>query len=199
MGVEGAEGPFVMYEAGKQVRPTEGAEILATVCEPYFNRTWDHFCSHAHSPVRGEGPDPAALVKRTIGYLSHPVFATYARHSMPLHRELVLALLRRLLPEPLLSADGPKSLQATLTQQQDRRIVHLLHYIPERRGLALDVVEDRLPVHEVNLALRGPVPSSVWLQPQRVALSFEVAGGFTRFKVPVVDGHQMIVLEACAA
>jgi Hypothetical glycosyl hydrolase 6 len=196
MEVEGAEGPFVMYESGRQVRPTKGAEILAKVCEPYFNRTWDHFCSHAHAPVRGEGPDPAALLEGRIGYLAHPVFTTYARHSMPLHRELVLSMLRRLLPEPLLSVDGPKSLQATLTQQEDRRIVHLLHYIPERRGLALDVVEDRLPVHDVNVTLRGQVPASVWLQPQGVPLSFEAAAGVTRFKVPVVSGHQMIVLEA---
>ena len=194
--IPGEQSPFVMYQQGQQVRPTEGAEVLAHVYEPYFNRTWDHFCSHAHAPIRGEGVDPGVVQKGHIIYLAHPIFATYARHSMILHRELLLALLRRLLPTPLVTASGPASLQATLTQQGDRRIVHLLHYIPEKRGLVHEIVEDRLPVFDVSLSLSGPEPTSVWLQPQGKQLEFTHADGTTRLKVPVVDGHQMVVFEA---
>jgi len=193
---EGAEGsPFVMYERGRRVRATEGAEPLAKIYEPYFNRTWDHFCSHAHSPVRGEGPDVGALVKGPIAYVAHPVFTTYARHSMPLHRDFVLSVLARLLPQPLVTASGPTSLQATMTEQGDRRVVHLLHYVPERRGLVHDIVEDRMPVANVEVRVAGAVPSTVWLQPQGVGLEFSVIEGGVRFTVPLVDGHQMVVLE----
>jgi hypothetical protein len=130
-----------------------------------------------------------------IAYLAHPVFTTYAKHSMPFHRDLVLACLERILPTPLLEAEGPTSLQATLTRQDDRHVVHLLHYIPERRGLTFDVVEDRLPVHGVRVRARVPAAKAT-LVPQGEPLPLQQEDGTVSFVVPQVDGHQMVLLES---
>jgi hypothetical protein len=37
-------------------------------------------------------------------------------------------------------------------RRSQRTIVHVLHYIPERRGLDSDVIEDVIPLANVQLA-----------------------------------------------
>ncbi|MDW8105365.1 MAG: beta-galactosidase trimerization domain-containing protein, partial [Armatimonadota bacterium] len=73
-----ADAQYVMYLRGQRVSPVEGAEVLAEVWEPYFNRTYQHFCSHAHAPVAQRSEHPAALRKGRVVYLTHPVFSIFA-------------------------------------------------------------------------------------------------------------------------
>jgi len=187
---------FVMYERGQRVRNLDGADVLATVYEPYFDRTWDHFCSHAHAPVAGTSGDPAVLQWQKVIYFAHPIFTTYAKHSMPAHRDLVLAAIRRIMPDPLVQVAGPTSLQATVTRQEleGRTIVHLLHYVPERRGLNFEIVEDRLPLHDLTVRVRTDL-SRATLQPEGTQLEIVRDGAYAVVKVPRLDGHTMIVFE----
>lgn len=184
---------YVMYERGVDVVPAEGSEILGTLTYPYFERSYDRFVSHAHTPPHEVTDKPAILRKGSIVHFVHPIFTTYALHSMTFHRDIVLETLRLLLPDRLLETTGPTSLQATMTELPDgTRVVHLLHYVPERRGLHIDVVEDRLPVHQVEVKVAG-----LWraeLVPQQTALATEHGMDQTVFVVPVVDGHQMVHL-----
>ncbi len=185
---------YVMYERGVEVAAAEDAEVLATITEPYFERSFDRFVSHAHTPPAKVTDRPAATQKGRILHLAHPVFTTYALHSMPFHRDYTLAALRRLLPEPVVEVvGGPTSLQATLTALQDgRRVVHLLHYVSERRGLKLDVVEDRLPVYGLRVGVLGKWCAN--LQPQGTPCDVADHTHRTWIEVGCVDGHQMIEL-----
>jgi hypothetical protein len=102
-----------------------------------------------------------------------------------------------LLPDPLLTHDGPSTVLTTVNQQASARrwVLHLLHYIPERRGRAMDVVEDVIPLHQVAVSVRVPGDvRSVTLVPQMEDLPFELRGGRAEFVVPRVDGHQMVAL-----
>ncbi len=128
-----AEAQYVMYLRGQKVSPAEGAEVLAEIWEPYFNRTYQHFCSHAHTPVARRSEVAAALRKGRVVYLTHPVFSTFAQYGMLFYKQLVLNALKLLLPNPLVMADAPSTLQVTWNRQpaQRRSVVHLLHYIPE--------------------------------------------------------------------
>ncbi len=51
-------GKHVMYERGLSVEAIEGARTLAEVWEPYFDRTYKHFCSHCHTPYSNSGAGP---------------------------------------------------------------------------------------------------------------------------------------------
>ena len=83
-----------------------------------------------------------------------------------------------------------------MTEQQGRRIVHVLHYPAQRRCPDLDIVEDVLPLSNVKLAMRlEQRPAKVYLAPQRQSLRFDYAEGYAQVVVPVVQGHQMIVFE----
>ena len=62
-------------------------------------------------------------------------------HSAPLQASLPNAL-DSALPAPVLRHDG-SDLIATV-KSQNRLVVHLLHYIPERLSQSIDVVEDAI-------------------------------------------------------
>ncbi|MCS6830163.1 MAG: beta-galactosidase trimerization domain-containing protein [Armatimonadota bacterium] len=192
-----ADTQYVMYLRGQKVSPAEGAEVLGEIWEPYFNRTYQHFCSHAHTPAARRSELPAALSKGRVVYLAHPVFSTFAQYGMTFYKQLVLNALKMLLPNPLVIADAPTTLQVTWNRQpeQNRSVVHLLHYIPERRTLAADYLEDVIPLYNVSLRLRTGAPKRAYLAPQREEIPFQTEGEYLCVTVPEVCGHQMVVLE----
>ncbi len=185
----------VMYERGVEVEPAGGAEVLAWVEVPYFNRTWRHFCSHAHAPSSGEVGYPGVVATGAAVYFAHPVFGQYHANAPRWVKRLVADAVDRLLPAGrLVGADGPSSLIATLQRQpaEGRHVLHLLHYVPERRG-AFDIIEDVIPLHDVRVSVRLPGrPASVRQVPEGRALEFDYEGGRLHVAVPVVEGHAMV-------
>lgn len=71
-----------------------------------------------------------------------------------------------LLPEPVLRHNGPSSVITTVSEQVtfNRQVVRLLHYIPERRGQAFDVIEDVIPLN--NLIISGRIKKPLKKYPQ---------------------------------
>jgi hypothetical protein len=185
---------FVMYERGLSLTAAKGASVLATISEPYFERNWKTFCSHAHTPVASQTDKPGVIVSGRVAVFAHPIFTTYARHSMSFHRDLVLDVVKRFLPTPLISCQGPTSLQASITKQHDRHIVHLLHYIPERRGLNFDVVEDPMYIAPTDVSVRVSAKKAT-LVPSGQDLPIRQEGEVVVVSVPAALGKAMICLE----
>lgn len=189
----------VMYERGVRVRPLPGTRAVAQVVEPYFERTWDHFSSHQQTPDDRVTDYAAATLNDQAAYVAYPVFTAYARHGNLPYRQLVRGLIDRLLPNPLLRVEGaPSSLEATVTRQpaEGRTVVHLLYYVPERRTPDLDIVEDILPLHNLELSLAlDSAPHRAYLAPEDTPLDFNWRDGRAHVRVPEVRGHSMVVLE----
>ena len=190
--------PLVMYDRAMKTEPLEGTRTLAGVQRPYFNREGQTFCSHQHAPPAGAADYPAAIQCGRVIYLAHPVFSLYRRRAVPWCRQLVLAALARLLPEPLVRCEGPLSCVASLTRQPEQRrlVLHLMHYIPRNKGQEFPVVDDALELRELRVSVRtGAPPTAVSTVPVGDALPFYMADGRAEFCVPRVCGHQMVVLE----
>jgi len=187
----------VIYERGIRMTPAKGATGLARVVEPYFERAWNHFCSHRQTPPDRLSRWWAAAQARRVAYIAYPVFAAYAQHGNYPLRLLVRNILDRLLPEPLLRVDGPVSLEASVMRQDARRrsIVHLLYYTPERKTRDLDIVEDIVPLYDIRISLRAPSVSRVYIAPSGQALPFARENGRVNVSVPQMCGHAMIVFE----
>lgn len=188
----------VLYEAGLNVRPHERSEVLADLWHPYFNRTWDHFCSHSHTPPDRPSDWPGAVQRGRVIYFAHALFGMYTRHGSPVYRALVLNALRRLLPDPLVESDAPSTAHITLLRQpkENRTVLHVLHYLPQRRHPGFDTLEDVIPLHDVHLALRCTAPpASVYLAPTRETLEFSHRDGRVNVTIPEVRGHAMVVFE----
>ncbi|MHB9033726.1 MAG: beta-galactosidase trimerization domain-containing protein [Anaerolineae bacterium] len=192
----------VMYDQGFAVRALPGTQVLADAWAPYFNRAWNHFCSHQHTPPEEGKPAgyPAITVNAagSVIYLAHPVFAGYRKRAPLWYKQLLLACLRRFLPEPMLTLQAPTTAQAVLHRQAagNRSVVHLLHYIPERRGSDFDTFEDIIPLYNLALGVKmDTAPRRVYLAPQGTELPFTYEGGYVRVTVPELVGHQLVVLE----
>jgi hypothetical protein len=187
------DGDHVMYDRG--VRVTSPHTIVRIV-EPYFERTWDHFSSHHQTPGDKLSRYAAATIRGNVGYISYPIFSSFATHGNYPYRLLVQKILNQLLPEPLLRVEAPTSTEATVMRQDRRTIVHLLNYCPERRTKTIDIIEDVVPVFHVPVSLKfAKRPKLVYLAPSREALIFTVRGNRVDVVVPEVRGHAMIVIE----
>lgn len=188
----------VMYMKGLEVRPLDKTEILGDTAIPYFNRTWKHFCSHKHTPSSGVLAYPSILKNDKVIYFIHPIFAQYEKNAPRWCKQLFLNALDMLLPEPLIRHNGPSTLLVTLNEQvkENRMILHLLHYIPERRSQDIDIIEDVIPLYNLKVSLRLPQSvKSISCVPQNENLKFEVVNNRIEFTVPSVNGHQMVELQ----
>jgi hypothetical protein len=140
---------------------------------------------------------PGIVRKGRCIYFSSPIFSQYNDNAPRWCKRLVLNALSLLLPDPLVRHNGPSSLQVTLTQQssQSRWILHLLHFIPERRSEELDVIEDVIPLFEVKVKVKAPAPlRDVKVIPEEAALAFRAEESYTVFEVQRIDGHAMVSL-----
>jgi len=195
-----------LYLRGSAVRARPGTLTLGAVVPPYFSRTWAHFSSHAQTPPNPTAlPDLAAVTLRgRVAYLAHPIFHAYQQHGYPVYRQIVGALLRRLLPTPLVRTNLPSTGEVSLLRQAagaagdspERLICHVLHYAPQRRTPDLDLLDDVIPLHDVDVVVRtGWTPRAAYLAPERAVLPMTMQGAYASVRVPRVDGHAMIVLE----
>ena len=183
-----------MYLRGTQVTPRDGTTVLAYTAQPYFERSWRHFSSHRHTPSAGVVGAPAVTQAGRVIYFAHPVFTQYHTNAPRWVKQLVADAIARLLPTPLLRHQGPSTITSSVMRQAQRTIVHLLHYIPERRGLDFDVIEDVIPLYNVQIAIRADKPiGQMYLAPRMDPLQYTHHDGYYHVTIPVIDGHAMVV------
>lgn len=211
MGFEGLQGPIardippmahVVYEAGTRVRPQGNTTTLVPEIEPYFNRTWDHFCSHRQTPPRRPSGSPMVTQNGNVIYIARPIFCEYRKHANRVYRLLVRNLIEMFLPHPLVQISAPTGAEVTILRQPadadhpERHLVHVLYYSPERRGEDLDIVEDVVPLFRVNLAVCLPhMAKRAYLAPQGIELPMTVELPYTKVTIPEVRGHQIVAFE----
>lgn len=191
----------VMYLRGTQVEACADAQVIASATRPYFNRTYKHFMSHKHAPSNGEVVYPAVIEHKNVVYFTHPIFSQYQRNAPRWVWTMFRNTLHHLLGKPLVTHNGPSTLQVTVNRQRrtdsraGRWIVHLLHYIPIRRSDTIDVIEDVIPLHNLELRLQVKQPiSSIRLVPEDLAISFGYDDGEVLVPVDCLHGHQIIEL-----
>lgn len=188
---------YVMYDPGFWVNPLAGTETLATISNPYFNRSYEHFCSHRQTPVDKDSGYPAITGTDSVIYFSHPIFSMYSSHGLRAYKLLFLNSLKLFLPEKLIETNAPTTADIYLNYQleHERYIAHILHYIPERRFESVDTIEDVIPLYNIELKIMLPEkPAAVTLQPSGKALDFTYEDGCVHVVVPEVNGHEMIVI-----
>jgi hypothetical protein len=200
-------GPFVIHKGAQDVSPRQGTQVLAGRAVPYFNRAWDHFCSHQHTPDARPSEFPGATLTRNVAYFAHPIFTCYRELGQPLYRDLVQDALRALRGAPSVETNLPTTGRVSLMKQgeQNRYVLHLLHAVPVKRGAdhsewasskwSVEVIEDLHPVHGVEVQLRVPEEvKSARLVPQGRELELRREDGAVSFNLDKLECHAMIEL-----
>lgn len=173
------------------------AEVIAYAQNPYFNRTVKHFCSHQHAPNNRSLTYPAAVIKGNIAYIGWDIFAAYGKVGDLHIKELVAAVIERLLGnESSVEVSGlPDRGIVSLTRQGDRSIVHLLYAHTTVRGENTEVIEDVVPVYDINVKVKADKPTRVYLAPDGTDIDYKYENGEVSFTVPKVYIHQMICID----
>jgi hypothetical protein len=140
---------------------------------------------------------PGIVKNGPVVYFMHPIFSQYAQNAPRWVKQLLVHVLDLLLPEPVVRILAPSTTVVSVNAQLDesRLVVHLLHYIPERRGQDFDVIEDVIPIYDVGVSVRTDQKiKRVATAPGEDVLPFEQAKGRVSFTLPKLHGHEMIVV-----
>ena len=188
--------PFLSYASAYRTE-AEG-EVLAQVYEPYFNRTFRHFCGHANTPNRTEPADYPAMVKcGNVLYFAHPVFTSYHKTGNYVLEKYVEKGLSAVYTPSLSVTNYPSSARIRVRKSQDKPFyaVHLLYAPPVNRGNAC-ILEDFPRLDGVTVSLKVPEAiRAVTVQPEGEAIPFTQENGVVTFTVNNTTVHKLIVLE----
>ncbi|MBF0245924.1 MAG: hypothetical protein HQL31_11755, partial [Planctomycetes bacterium] len=197
------ETPFLNYSPAIRVKLTDG-HALGAIHEPYFSRTYGAYCSHQNTANQLEeaGHPLGWCVRRgqgTIVCLSHSLGEIYGKFGARLHRQLFSNALGMIHQSPTLKAPLPSSGRVNLVHQPQHRryVVHLMYGPPLQRGRCM-VIEDLVPIRDVEVELRVPqLITQVTIAPHDPAQRREskpaLVDGAVKLTVPQVKGHQMVV------
>ncbi|MEN1985691.1 beta-galactosidase trimerization domain-containing protein [Paenibacillus hubeiensis] len=191
------EASFVMYTEGQKLELAGGTE-LGSRKDPYFNRDVFTFCSHQHTPSSDVYGGPGMVESGSGIYLAWNVFEDYANQGSLILKETILYALNRLMPNKTLNTDLPAQGVTTLQKQkQEKRLVHhLLYASPVRRGKQIEVIEDIIPLYDVEVSIRTPHQvKDVYLAPQVQSIPFKWEKGSVSYTVPKLECHQMVVID----
>ncbi len=204
--------PLVMYTRSQRIK-AKGGKSLGDVYDPYFNRAYDHFCSHQHTPNKTEpsGYD-CGVLSGNIMYLAHPVFKLYRGMGAVAYREYITKAIRMLLGQSALEVAMPSTGRVSLMHQpaEKRYVLHLLYANTVNRGGKMDlyggtivtetrgveVIEDLTPLANVKVRVNpGCDVKKVTLEPQGTEIAWESNAGYVELTVNEFTCHQMIVLH----
>ena len=207
------ETPFVMYEISRRIKAKDGAESLGEIYEPYFQRRFDHFSSHQHTPYKPEGSGfDAGAMNENVLYFAHPVFSIYRGCGTVILKEFVVKAIRKFLGDIIpVETDLPSQGRVTLMEQEaeNRYVLHLLYANTILRGgtfnrangksygyAKMEVIDELNPIGPVSVKVRVPkAVNSVKLVPAGDAIDFTTeADGSISFTVPQFTCHSMIEL-----
>ena len=187
---------YCFYEKGSDVETLQGTEVLARVRVPYFNRSYDRFCSHCQTPPDKLTESPAVSRNKNVIYISKPIFKDYLISGLKVYRDMVENCISLIMSDLLIKTDLPRSAEVTLRKQENRYILHILNYIPQKKCREMEIIEDIIYIFNVSISIRiDKRPSKVYLAPQMKEISFSYENGYVNALVPKVSGHQVVVFE----
>jgi hypothetical protein len=192
------ESPFLNYNPAIRVSPEDGTEILATIREPYFSRTYAKYTSHQNTPYQLEdAAHPGAMRNGNVIFLAHELDKMYHDHGARLHRDLFINALKLVHTRPMVETDLPSAGRVSLLHQprEQRYVAHLLYGPPIQRGRC-EVIEDLPVLRDVPVTVDLPVDvARVVLVPGMVELPVSEKDGKHSITVPEFQCHCAVVFE----
>lgn len=133
-------------------------------------------------------------------YFIHPLFQIYHEKCPKWCKTLFNDVLNLIGLERLIFIqNAPNTLTATMNYQpqENRIVIHLLHFIPVRRSQTFDIIEDVIPLFNLHCSIstNGRDVSRVALVPQGQLLDFTQQQQRISFVIPSLFGHQMIEVK----
>ena len=148
----------VFYEAGLNVKKGKGVKVLVDRVLPYFNRTDITFSSHFQTPPIDKADKyPAVVAGEGFVYFADPIFREYRQTGNIAARDVWKMVMDNLVGAPTIGEGLPKTVQVYPMRKKNDLLVTLLHYIPIRKAMDIDVIEERSTYAGETLKISGKV------------------------------------------
>ena len=186
--------------------------VLAWVGVPAFQRSPEHYTSHAQSPYSHATSFVAVAHNGPVAAASFDLGSAYYSTGYWPYRLIFASLLDRVLPRRLIRSSAPGSAEISITQQvvdgRQRWLVHIVNYSTGRRwGPRLERFEDSIPISNVVVCV--DVASSIdraWNAETGESYTVRQLGSaqdcddasarLVEIVVPLVDTNCLVVLES---
>jgi hypothetical protein len=195
------DNPILVQRSGSpslQVTCREGAEAMASLVEPLFESSIDRHVYHQHAhPARRSGYP--AVVLNSFGkgkslYFASRLFSSCRATGSPWLQLMVRNALTQLGPRPRILVKGAPSVHVTLVRQGERHLIHLVNINDAKFDLSVSFMTRMIPVHDVSVSVEVPA-GRVLMVPDGRQLDFKRTNEGIEFVVPVVELHQVLVIE----
>ncbi len=186
--------PFLSYSSANKVK-CDG-EVLARVYEPYFNRTYGHFCGHKNTPNKLTPAEYPALVKKGgVIYFAHPVFKAYNKSGNYFLERYIMKGIEAVYDPYIRTEELPSSGRVRVREGDGFLGVHLLYAAPVNRGNVC-LLPDFPTLHGVKVRLRTDrkITSAVSL-PDGAHVEFETTEDGVTLSVAPFSLHRLIKLS----
>jgi hypothetical protein len=193
---------YYLYQQGLSVAAKSGGQMLAAYGHPYFDRSPEHWCSHAQTPVDTITTEPVIVRNGRVTYVANPFFRSYAEDAALIQKLVVKELIRHHVPEPAVREVGvPSTARLTLLQGEPggRQLVQMLYAPYERRAPNIDVIEEfasfgRAQVH----VRRSSAPRQTRAMDAAGNIStvpFLYEEGYVKVNLPRVTGQLTLMID----
>ncbi len=133
----------VFYQPGWIVS-APGTDVLVERVAPYFKRDAVRYCSHLQTPPRPESTgQPVVVAGERFIYFADPIFGEYRQSGNIAARDAWRLAMERLIGPAPFGSDLPSTVQIYPRRRGDDLLLTLLHYIPVRKALDIDMIEER--------------------------------------------------------
>ncbi|MBQ0106171.1 MAG: hypothetical protein KBT47_09105 [Armatimonadetes bacterium] len=216
MAIDFYTSPQVMYKQSRQVKLTDGTS-LADIWDPYFNKTWEHFCSHQHAPYDRINGFPGIVLNKdkNILYFAHEIFELYGAFAEIVYKKICKKAIDLMLADPTVRTNLPSMGRVNLCKQEkeNRYVLHLLYANKQLRGnlkdfnpegenyvwlaqARLEVIEELMPIHNTEVEIKVPEKiKSITDEPTGQEIPFTEKDGAIKFTIPEFTCHIMPVLH----
>ena len=178
----------VFYQAGLVVS-APGTETLVERVLPYFKRDDVRYCSHLQTPPLAQSSgQPVVVAGERFVYFADPIFREYRQCGNIAARDAWRSAVSRLIGPAPVGAALPSTVLVTPRRRGNDLIVTLLHYIPIRKSLNIDMIEERSSFAGEVLCLARPA-REVRLFPSAQVLTRNAEGNYV---LPAQKGRLLI-------
>lgn len=189
----------VLYIKGQTVEDngTLDAKVLANIVPPYFNRTYEHFCSHRQTPPMLQASiEPAILRYPAAIYISNPLFTDYAYNGYKVYKDIIKNCIEQLIGNNMCEVDLPTLSEIVIREKDDGLVVHTLSYAITRKCKALDTIEDKIELVNRKYSIHTRFkPSVVKIVPDNQIIHFKYENGITTYIIDYQCGHNMVFIK----
>lgn len=188
---------YIIYNKAQKIELDGGKEYVQHI-RPYFNRTAEHFCSHRHAPSSGETYGAGMVAGKDGIVIPWELFKEYSTHGPLIARIIVHYALDLLLGDNKSVATNLKSKGVvTLVDCGSFLRNHLLYASPIKRGDGVEIVEEILPVYDVDVKVKVGTKAikSVYTVPDMKTLEFTQTGDTVSYKLPKLENHSVVILD----